>query len=142
MKLLRYLAVWLAPLPALAASAAPSSLLGISAGKDGSSISVPLQIVVMLTLLTLLPAAIMSIGAANLFTRNLWPLMARDITPEKEAKTAKLVSLIVKFGALLFIVFLPTQYAIDLQLLGGVWILQIFPARWWPAWWRSRRCCS
>ncbi|BFG81087.1 hypothetical protein PTKU46_91210 [Paraburkholderia terrae] len=24
--------------------------------------------------------------------------------------------------------FLPTQYAIDLQLLGGVWILQIFPA--------------
>jgi SSS family solute:Na+ symporter len=25
-------------------------------------------------------------------------------------------------------VFLPTQYAIDLQLLGGVWILQIFPA--------------
>ncbi len=54
--------------------------------------------------------------------------MARDITPEKEAKTAKLVSLVVKFGALLFIVFLPTQYAIDLQLLGGVWILQIFPA--------------
>jgi SSS family solute:Na+ symporter len=76
----------------------------------------------------LVPAAIMSIGAANLFTRNLWPLIARDITPEKEAKTAKLVSLVVKFGALLFIVFLPTQYAIDLQLLGGVWILQIFPA--------------
>jgi SSS family solute:Na+ symporter len=75
----------------------------------------------------LVPAAIMSIGAANLFTRNLWPLMTRDITPEKEAKTAKLVSLVVKFGALLFIVFLPTQYAIDLQLLGGVWILQIFP---------------
>jgi solute:Na+ symporter, SSS family len=76
----------------------------------------------------LVPAAIMSIGAANLFTRNLWPMMTRDITPEKEAKTAKLVSLVVKFGALLFIVFLPTQYAIDLQLLGGVWILQIFPA--------------
>ena len=34
----------------------------------------------------------------------------------------------MKLGALLFIVFLPTQYAIDLQLLGGVWILQIFPA--------------
>jgi solute:Na+ symporter, SSS family len=31
-------------------------------------------------------------------------------------------------AALIFIVFLPTQYAIDLQLLGGVWILQIFPA--------------
>jgi solute:Na+ symporter, SSS family len=76
----------------------------------------------------LVPAAIMSIGAANLFTRNLWPMMVSNTTPEKEAKTAKLVSLVVKFGALLFIVFLPTQYAIDLQLLGGMWILQIFPA--------------
>jgi SSS family solute:Na+ symporter len=77
----------------------------------------------------LVPAAIMSIGAANLFTRNLWgPLISPDMTPASEAATAKVVSLVVKFGALLFIVFLPTQYAIDLQLLGGVWILQIFPA--------------
>ena len=77
----------------------------------------------------LVPAAIMSIGAANLFTRNLWrPLVNPNISAEKEASTAKMVSLVVKFGALLFIVFLPTQYAIDLQLLGGVWILQIFPA--------------
>ena len=60
---------------------------------------------------------------------NLWrPLVNPDISPAKEASTAKMVSLVVKFGALLFIVFLPTQYAIDLQLLGGVWILQIFPA--------------
>ncbi|WP_423198526.1 Sodium:solute symporter [Cupriavidus sp. H19C3] len=77
----------------------------------------------------LVPAAIMSIGAANLFTRNLYkPLIAPNVTPEKEAKNAKLFSLVVKFGALLFIIVLPTQYAIDLQLLGGVWILQIFPA--------------
>jgi SSS family solute:Na+ symporter len=77
----------------------------------------------------LVPAAIMSIGAANLFTRNLWrPLVSPNISPQAEAANAKIVSLVVKFGALLFIVFLPTQYAIDLQLLGGVWILQIFPA--------------
>jgi SSS family solute:Na+ symporter len=38
------------------------------------------------------------------------------------------VSLVVKSGALVFILFLPTQYAIDLQLLGGLWILQTFPA--------------
>ncbi|SAL26378.1 Na+/solute symporter [Caballeronia arvi] len=77
----------------------------------------------------LVPAAIMSIGAANLFTRNLWrPLVSPDMSPAAEASTAKVASLVVKFGALLFIVFLPTQYAIDLQLLGGVWILQIFPA--------------
>jgi SSS family solute:Na+ symporter len=36
--------------------------------------------------------------------------------------------LVVKVGALAFILFLPTQYALDLQLLGGLWILQTFPA--------------
>jgi len=77
----------------------------------------------------LVPAAIMSIGAANLFTRNLWrPLVNPNITDEQESKNAKIVSLFVKLGALMFIIFLPTQFAIDLQLLGGVWILQIFPA--------------
>ena len=77
----------------------------------------------------LVPAAIMSIGASNLFTRNLWrPLVSPAMSPAAEASTAKIVSLVVKFGALVFIVALPTQFAIDLQLLGGVWILQIFPA--------------
>jgi solute:Na+ symporter, SSS family len=36
------------------------------------------------------------------------------------AQVAKIVSLIVKVGALAFLLFLPTQFAIDLQLLGGV----------------------
>ncbi|HEY8024303.1 MAG TPA: sodium:solute symporter [Burkholderiaceae bacterium] len=77
----------------------------------------------------LVPAAIMSIGAANLFTRNLWkPLVNANLTPAQESTNAKLVSLVVKFGALIFIVVLPTKFAIDLQLLGGVWILQTFPA--------------
>ena len=77
----------------------------------------------------LVPAAIMSIGSANLFTRNLWkPLVQPNITPSQEATNAKVVSLAVKLGALVFIIFLPTQFAIDLQLLGGVWILQTFPA--------------
>ena len=39
----------------------PLSLLGISAAKGGASLSVPMQIVIMLTLMTLLPAAVMSI---------------------------------------------------------------------------------
>jgi solute:Na+ symporter, SSS family len=77
----------------------------------------------------LVPAAIMSIGAANLFTRNIWKaFIDPGIDATRESTVAKLVSLGVKLGALVFIVFLPTQYAIDLQLLGGVWILQIFPA--------------
>jgi SSS family solute:Na+ symporter len=77
----------------------------------------------------LVPAAVMSIGAANLFTRNFWkPYVNPAVTPAGEAKVAKLVSLVVKVGALICILFLPTQFALDLQLLGGVWILQTFPA--------------
>ena len=77
----------------------------------------------------LVPAAVMSIGAANLFTRNFWkPYVAPDITAAGQEKVAKVISLIVKAGALVFILFLPTKFALDLQLLGGVWIVQTFPA--------------
>ena len=77
----------------------------------------------------LVPAAVMSIGAANLFTRNVWKSYVNpDISHAGEASVAKIASLVVKVGALAFILFLPTQYALDLQLLGGLWILQTFPA--------------
>jgi solute:Na+ symporter, SSS family len=77
----------------------------------------------------LVPSAIMSIGAAKLFTRNLWkPFVRRPISPEQETTVAKVASLVVKLGALVFIIFLPIQYAIDFQLLGGIWILQTLPA--------------
>jgi SSS family solute:Na+ symporter len=77
----------------------------------------------------LVPAAVMSIGAANLFTRNFWKAYVQPgIAPENEAKVAKIVSLVVKVGALGIILVLPTKFALDLQLLGGVWILQTFPA--------------
>ena len=77
----------------------------------------------------LVPAAVMSIGAANLFTRNFWKAYVNPaVTPAGEAMVAKTVSMAVKVGALLCIVFLPTQFAIDLQLLGGLWILQTFPS--------------
>ncbi len=77
----------------------------------------------------LVPAAIMSIGAANLVTRNVWrPYINRNMTAAQESSVAKITSLVVKFGALIFVVFLPLEFAINLQLLGGIWILQIFPA--------------
>ncbi|MGH8114973.1 MAG: sodium:solute symporter, partial [Rhodanobacteraceae bacterium] len=77
----------------------------------------------------LVPAAIMSIGAANLFTRNIWrPYINDKLTDAQESRVAKNVSLLVKFGALLAVLYLPTKFAIDLQLLGGIWMLQIFPA--------------
>jgi SSS family solute:Na+ symporter len=90
----------------------------------------------------LVPAAIMSIAASNLFTRNIYVQFIRpNCTPKQEAQNAKITSLIVKFGALLFIIFLPLQYAIQLQLLGGIWISQTIPAvivglytRWFNPW--------
>jgi SSS family solute:Na+ symporter len=90
----------------------------------------------------LVPAAIMSIAAANLWTRNIYKAYLKpDATPQDEAKQAKIVSLVVKFGALIFVLALSKSYAINLQLLGGVWILQTLPAivvglytRWFHRW--------
>src|SRR3954452_11201076 len=90
----------------------------------------------------LVPAAIMSIAAANLFTRNIYKAYFRpDATPREEAQVSKIVSLVVKVGALVFVLALSRSFAINLQLLGGVWILQTFPAivvglytRWFHRW--------
>jgi solute:Na+ symporter, SSS family len=90
----------------------------------------------------LVPAAIMSIAAANLFTRNVYrEFFHAHATDKQESQMAKWASLVVKFGALVFIVFVPLQYAIYLQLLGGVWIIQTLPAvmiglytRWFNSW--------
>jgi SSS family solute:Na+ symporter len=77
----------------------------------------------------LVPAAIMSIAAANLFTRNIYKeYFRRDASHEQEANVSKITSLVVKLGALAFVVFVNPQYAIDLQLIGGVIILQTLPA--------------
>jgi SSS family solute:Na+ symporter len=90
----------------------------------------------------LVPAAIMSIAAANLFTRNIYrDFLKPDATHAQEAKVGKLASLVVKAGALMFVFFLDKQNAINFQLLGGIWILQTFPAivfglytRWFHRW--------
>jgi SSS family solute:Na+ symporter len=90
----------------------------------------------------LVPAAIMSIAASNLFTRNLYgAVRRRKMLPAEESQMAKLVSLAVKFGALLFVLKLPATYAIEMQLLGGIWMGQLFPSvvvgvftRWFHPW--------
>lgn len=90
----------------------------------------------------LVPAAIMSIAAANLWTRNVYvEFLSPNASLAAEARMAKWVSLIVKFGALFFILALPLDYAIQLQLLGGVWMSQTLPAviiglftRWFNSW--------
>ena len=90
----------------------------------------------------LVPAAIMSIAAANLFTRNIYrDFIKPDATHAQEAKVSKIASLLVKVGALLFVFTLDKTLALNFQLLGGVWILQTFPAivfglytRWFHRW--------
>jgi len=76
----------------------------------------------------LTPAAIMSIAAANLFTRNIYKEYFRPTCPEREeSRVAKTVSLVIKLGALAFILLLPSTDAINFQLLGGIWIIQTLP---------------
>jgi SSS family solute:Na+ symporter len=90
----------------------------------------------------LVPAAIMSIAAANLFSRNIYKeYLKRDATPRQEATASKIASLVVKVGAVACILFLDPQFAIDLQLIGGVLILQTLPSiaiglytRWFHPW--------
>ncbi|MFE5512816.1 monocarboxylate uptake permease MctP [Streptomyces sp. NPDC056529] len=90
----------------------------------------------------LVPAAIMSIAAANLFTRNIYKdFIKPDATPAQETKVSKIVSLLVKVGALAFVLTMDKTVAINFQLLGGIWILQTFPAlvgglftRWFHRW--------
>jgi SSS family solute:Na+ symporter len=76
----------------------------------------------------LVPAAIMSIACANLFTRNLYKeFLCPNCSDADEARMAKIVSLVVKIGAVAFILAIPQAYAIQLQLLGGIWIIQLLP---------------
>ena len=82
-----------------------------------------------LAISALVPASIMSIGAANLFTRGIYREFIRPAaSPRMETQVSRIASLLVKLGALAVVLLLTPQFAIDLQLTGGVLILQILPA--------------
>jgi hypothetical protein len=77
----------------------------------------------------LVPAAIMSIAAANLFTRTIYKELFRPYaSAAEETRVARLASLLMKVGALGFALELNKTFSINLQLLGGIWILQTFPS--------------
>jgi solute:Na+ symporter, SSS family len=77
----------------------------------------------------LVPASVMSIAAANLFARNIYREYLRPhASLIEELRIGRTVSVLVKLGAVLFIVALDPQFSIDLQLIGGVLILQTLPA--------------
>jgi SSS family solute:Na+ symporter len=101
--------------PALFLQMFPSWLVGIAFAAIGIG--------------ALVPAAIMSIACGNLFTRNIYrEYLAPDCSPARESAVAKFASLAAMLGALLFILFVPQDYAINLQLLGGIWIIQTLPS--------------
>ncbi len=135
------------------ALASPAVTAGVVAGDKNAQLSVPLLFENMfpswfagvgfsaIVIGALVPAAIMSIAAANLFTRNIYMEFVPDATPAQQTRLSQFVSLIVKAGALAFVFALPKTFSINFQLLGGIWILQTFPAiviglytRWLHRW--------
>jgi solute:Na+ symporter, SSS family len=122
------------------ALATPAVNAGVKAGGGNAQLSVPLLFEHMfpswfagvgyaaIVIGALVPAAIMSIAAANLFTRNIYKEFLRpNATPAQETRVARMASLIMKVGALGFALELNKTFSINLQLLGGIWILQVFP---------------
>ena len=136
------------------ALASPAVTAGVKAADGNSQLAVPLLFEHIfpswfagigysaIVIGALVPAAIMSIAAANLFTRNIYrEFFARNASPAHETRVSQAVSLIVKAGALVFVLALSKTFSINLQLLGGIWILQTFPSivaglytRWFHRW--------
>jgi solute:Na+ symporter, SSS family len=123
------------------ARATPAVTAGVKAGGNNTQLSVPLLFEHMfpswfagvgyaaIIIGALVPAAIMSIAAANLFTRNIYKEFFRPLaSPAEETRVARLASLVMKIGALGFALELDKTFSINLQLLGGIWILQTFPS--------------
>jgi SSS family solute:Na+ symporter len=127
---------------------------GVKSGGDNTDLAVPLLFAHMfpswfagigysaIIIGALVPAAIMSIAAANLFSRNIYKEFFRpNASPREETAVARWASLVMKAGALIFAIQLSKTFSINLQLLGGLWILQTFPAilvglytRWFHRW--------
>jgi len=85
----------------------------------------------------LVPAAMMAIAAANLFARNIWLELKPSASPREQTQVSKLASLVVKFGAVGFVLAVPTTFVINFQLAAGVWILQTLPAVFLGLVWRK-----
>jgi solute:Na+ symporter, SSS family len=136
------------------ALATPAVNAGVKAGGGNTQLSVPLLFEHMfpswfagigysaIVIGALVPSAIMSIAAANLFSRNIYREFFRpNASPREETTAARWASLVMKAGALVFALELSKTFSINLQLLGGVWILQTFPSiliglytRWMHRW--------
>ncbi|WP_309112770.1 sodium:solute symporter [Saccharothrix sp.] len=132
---------WTAVLGLFALLGVAAHGMGIVTGQGRAELAVPMLVERLmpgwaaglvfgaLAIGALVPASIMSVAAAMLFTRNVYvEYVNPNTTPKAQNGIARVVSLLVKFGALSFAVLLPAQDTINLQLLGGVWVLQTFAA--------------
>jgi SSS family solute:Na+ symporter len=90
----------------------------------------------------LVPAAIMGISAANTFARDIYrPYFRPRASDREEGLVGQIVSVILKLGAVGVIVGLKLSFAIELQLIGGVIVIQVLPplvlglyTRWYHRW--------
>jgi SSS family solute:Na+ symporter len=77
----------------------------------------------------LIPAAVMAISAANLFTRSIYrEYIRRNASPREEANVSRWTSLLVKFGAAALLLLINPGFSTELQLLAGALVVQIIPA--------------
>ncbi len=76
----------------------------------------------------LVPASIMAIAQANLLTRNVIKPYMKSMNPKLETRLSKYFSIMFKFIALTFIFAINATYSLQLQLVGGIIILQTLPS--------------
>jgi solute:Na+ symporter, SSS family len=82
-----------------------------------------------LAIASLIPASIMSIAAASLFTRSIYCEFFRPrASGKEEARVGQWASLFVKIGAVVVVLLLRADFATEIQGIGGVIILQTLPA--------------
>ncbi len=76
----------------------------------------------------LVPASIMAISQSNLLTRNIIKEIYPKMSQRGESLSAKVGTLIFLFIALGFVFLFPLSYSVQLQLFGGIIILQTLPS--------------
>lgn len=76
----------------------------------------------------LVPASIMAISQSNLLTRNIIREFKPNLKPAAETKIAKIAAVLFIFLAVGFVFIFPLTYSVQLQLLGGIIILQTLPS--------------
>ncbi len=74
----------------------------------------------------LVPAAIMAIGAANLFASNILRQFSTT-RPEGELRSAKMLTVVFCAAALITALLIHAQYTINFQLVGGAIMVAIVP---------------